>query len=82
MPLAASCCQVRQGYGLTETCSAGTLGAFDDNGWSCGRVLSSVRVKLVDWDEGGYRNSDKDDPAIGMPRGEARSCDRDVKSRP
>jgi len=33
-------------------------------------VLSSTRVTLKDWDEGGYRFSDVRDPAIGMPRGE------------
>ncbi len=63
-------CPVRQGYGLTETCSAATVGAFDDNAWSVGRVLSSCKVKLLDWEEGNYRNADAADPAIRMPRGE------------
>jgi len=55
---------------LTETCSAGTVGAFSDNTWSAGRVLTSCKVKLLDWEEGGYRVSDEADPAIAMPRGE------------
>jgi len=63
-------CPVRQGYGLTETCSAGTIGAFDDNEWSAGRVLVSCKIKLLDWEEGGYRVADEADPAIGLPRGE------------
>jgi long-subunit acyl-CoA synthetase (AMP-forming) len=63
-------CPVRQGYGLTETCSAGTVGAYSDNGWSAGRVLTSCKLKLLDWEEGGYRVADEKDPAIGMPRGE------------
>ena len=44
-------CPLRQGYGLTETCSAATIGAFDDNSWSAGRVLSSCKLKLIDWEE-------------------------------
>jgi long-chain acyl-CoA synthetase len=63
-------CPLRQGYGLTETCSAGTVGAFSDNGWSAGRVLTCCKLKLLDWDEGNYRVSDEHNPAIGMPRGE------------
>ncbi len=63
-------CPVRQGYGLTETCSAGTVAAYDDNTWSAGRVLASCKIKLLDWEEGNYRVSDEKDPAIGVPRGE------------
>jgi long-chain acyl-CoA synthetase len=63
-------CPVRQGYGLTETCSAGTIGAFDDNSWNAGRILVSAKIKLLDWEEGNYRVADEHDPAIGVPRGE------------
>jgi len=63
-------CPLRQGYGLTETCSAGTVGAFDDNAWSAGRVLACCKIKLVDWEEGSYRVSDEQNPEIGCPRGE------------
>lgn len=63
-------CPLRQGYGLTETGSAGTISSFDDTDEGVGQVLSSTRVTLKDWDEGGYRFSDVRDPAIGMPRGE------------
>lgn len=63
-------CPVRQGYGLTETCSAGTIGAFDDNTWNAGRVLVSAKIKLLDWEEGNYRVADEHNPAIGVPRGE------------
>jgi long-subunit acyl-CoA synthetase (AMP-forming) len=63
-------CPLRQGYGLTETGSAGTIAAFDDTDEGVGQVLRSVRVALKDWDEGGYRGSDARDPAVRMPRGE------------
>jgi len=63
-------CPLRQGYGLTETGSAGTISSFDDTDEGVGQVLSATRVTLKDWDEGGYRFSDVRDPAIGMPRGE------------
>ena len=63
-------CPVRQGYGLTETCSSATVGAYDDNDWNVGRVLSSCKVSLRDWEEGNYKNSDAENPAIRMPRGE------------
>ena len=55
---------------LTETCSSATVGAYDDNEWSVGRVLSSCKVALRDWEEGNYRNSDAENPAVRMPRGE------------
>ena len=63
-------CPLRQGYGLTETGSAGTISSFDDTDEGVGQVLTSVRVTLKDWEEGGYRTADANDPAIGMPRGE------------
>ena len=63
-------CPVRQGYGLTETGSCGTIAAFDDYSPTVGGVLSSVRISLRDWEEGGYRVSDENNPSIGLPRGE------------
>ena len=66
-------CPVRQGYGLTETCCSATVGAYDDNDWNVGRVLSSCKVALRDWEEGNYRAADAENPAIRMPRGEARA---------
>mmetsp|Transcript_103329 Transcript_103329/g.292765 ORF Transcript_103329/g.292765 Transcript_103329/m.292765 type:complete len:742 (+) Transcript_103329:1-2226(+) len=62
---------VRQGYGLTENCACGTLGSKADNTVkSVGAPLPCTVVRLADWAEGGYLNSDKDNPEIGMPRGE------------
>jgi long-chain acyl-CoA synthetase len=62
---------VRQGYGATETCGASVSQELSD---SSSGIVGPPRVccgiKLVDWDEGGYRWSDKDDPSIGVPRGE------------
>eukprot|EP01134_Creolimax_fragrantissima_P002081 CFRG2081T1 len=63
---------VTQGYGLTETCSAGTAASVNDRN-SFGKVggpLNVVDIKLVNWEEGNYKVSDLHDTNIGMPRGE------------
>ncbi|XP_072546761.1 long-chain-fatty-acid--CoA ligase 3a [Salminus brasiliensis] len=60
------CCPVGQGYGLTETCGAGTISQLWD--YSTGRVgapLVCCEIQLKDWVEGGYRTTDKP-----CPRGE------------
>lgn len=47
------CCPVMQGYGLTETCGAGTVANIDD--LSTGRVgapLACNDFMLRDWKEG------------------------------
>ncbi|XP_056296526.1 long-chain-fatty-acid--CoA ligase 3a [Pseudoliparis swirei] len=57
------CCPVGQGYGLTETCGAGTISEMWD--YSTGRVggpLVCCEIKLKDWLEGGYRKTDKPHP--------------------
>lgn len=57
---------VGQGYGLTETCAGGCFTEWNDT--SVGRVgppIPAVYIKLVDWEEGGYRVTDKP-----YPRGE------------
>jgi len=65
------CCPIRIGYGLTETMGIACVGEFDDLSVGvCGPPTPSCMMRLADWDEGNYRNSDKDDPNIGMPRGE------------
>lgn len=49
-----------QGYGLTETTAIGTLMDMDD--FSTGKVgapLFGCKIRLVDWDEGGYRVTDE-----------------------
>jgi long-subunit acyl-CoA synthetase (AMP-forming) len=62
---------VRQGYGLTENCACATLGALEDNAVkSVGAPTACTVIRLRDWPEGGYLNSDKDKLDIGMPRGE------------
>lgn len=64
-------CRLKQGYGLTETCGTSCLQWTDDN--SCGTVGApshTCAIRLEDWKEGNYLVKDKDDPAIGMPRGE------------
>ncbi|AWO99257.1 putative long-chain-fatty-acid--CoA ligase 3-like [Scophthalmus maximus] len=57
------CCPVGQGYGLTETCGAGTISELWD--YSTGRVggpLVCCEIKLKDWVEGVYRSTDKPHP--------------------
>uniref|UniRef100_A0A8C1GSM3 long-chain-fatty-acid--CoA ligase n=1 Tax=Cyprinus carpio TaxID=7962 RepID=A0A8C1GSM3_CYPCA len=57
------CCPVGQGYGLTETCGAGTITEVAD--YSTGRVgapLVCCEIKLKDWAEGGYTKHDKPHP--------------------
>ncbi|CAN4084534.1 unnamed protein product [Withania somnifera] len=57
---------IGQGYGLTETFAGAAFSEWDDS--SVGRVgppLPCSYIKLVTWEEGGYRIVDKP-----MPRGE------------
>ncbi|XP_061774842.1 long-chain-fatty-acid--CoA ligase 3a isoform X2 [Nerophis ophidion] len=57
------CCSVGQGYGLTETCGAGTVSQVWD--YSSGRVgapLVCCEIMLKDWLEGNYRTTDKPNP--------------------
>ncbi|XP_016330390.1 long-chain-fatty-acid--CoA ligase 3-like [Sinocyclocheilus anshuiensis] len=57
------CCPVGQGYGLTETCGAGTISDLAD--YSTGRVgapLVCSEIMLKDWVEGGYFSTDKPNP--------------------
>lgn len=62
---------VRQGYGLTETCAGSCVGFWGDNATgTVGPPTVSAVVRLADWTEGNYLNSDKDKPEIGMRRGE------------
>jgi len=54
-----------QGYGLTETCGAGTVMQFGDRGQgNVGPPVPSCEVKLVDVPEMGYLSTDD------LPRGE------------
>ncbi|KAK3184565.1 hypothetical protein Dsin_031851 [Dipteronia sinensis] len=57
---------IGQGYGLTETCAGAAFSEWDDT--AVGRVgppLPCSYIKLISWEEGGYKSSDKP-----MPRGE------------
>ncbi|XP_056313653.1 long-chain-fatty-acid--CoA ligase 4b [Danio aesculapii] len=56
-------CPISVGYGLTETCGAGTIS--DSSDYSTGRVgapLICSEIKLRDWLEGGYTSQDKPHP--------------------
>ncbi|KAM4554944.1 long-chain-fatty-acid--CoA ligase 4 isoform 1-T2 [Odontesthes bonariensis] len=57
------CCPVGQGYGLTETCGAGSITEVADI--STGRVgapLICCEIRLRDWAEGGYTSKDQPNP--------------------
>ncbi|CAF0943184.1 unnamed protein product [Brachionus calyciflorus] len=56
-------CPVLQAYGLTETCAAATTQLPNQtNTEEVGSVVPCCEIKLVDWPEGGYRNTDKPNP--------------------
>lgn len=62
---------VRQGYGLTENCACATIGTIADNMVkSVGAPQACTVIRLADWPEGQYMNSDKDRADVGMARGE------------
>ncbi|KAM7379273.1 hypothetical protein PAMP_004838 [Pampus punctatissimus] len=57
------CCPVGQGYGLTETCGAGTISeAWDYSTGRVGAPLVCSEIMLKDWEEGGYYGTDKPNP--------------------
>ncbi|KAK3596715.1 hypothetical protein CHS0354_025013 [Potamilus streckersoni] len=57
------CCPVLQGYGLTETCGAGTVTeAADFSTGRAGPPLTCCEIRLRDWPEGCYTSSDKPNP--------------------
>ncbi|XP_034038799.1 long-chain-fatty-acid--CoA ligase 3b [Thalassophryne amazonica] len=57
------CCPVGQGYGLTETCGAGTISeAWDYSTGRVGAPLVCSEFTLKDWEEGGYYSTDKPNP--------------------
>ncbi|BES89112.1 AMP-Hypothetical protein enzyme [Nesidiocoris tenuis] len=60
------CELVTQGYGLTETCSsAAVMDFWDDTTGRVGPPTSMCNIRLVNWEEGNYRVTDKP-----FPRGE------------
>ena len=64
-------CPVRQGYGLTETCAGTCITLARDNStMTVGPPQECACIRLRDWEEGNYRNSDVDNKEIGMRRGE------------
>ncbi len=60
------CTPIQQGYGLTETCGGATVAWADcKRVGSSGPVIPCSEIKLIAWEEGDYRPSDKP-----LPRGE------------
>merc|ERR1719381_406579 len=52
-----------QGYGLTETSACGAIMAFDQNTTGdVGPPVRGVNIRLVNWEEGNYRVTDKPKP--------------------
>ena len=68
------CCfnlPIVQGYALTETCCGGCgVSAGDVSPGTVGGPMACCMYKLEDWEEGGYKKKDKDDPSINAMRGE------------
>eukprot|EP00475_Leptophrys_vorax_P023842 TRINITY_DN3282_c0_g1_i1.p1 TRINITY_DN3282_c0_g1~~TRINITY_DN3282_c0_g1_i1.p1 ORF type:complete len:742 (-),score=225.71 TRINITY_DN3282_c0_g1_i1:1064-3289(-) len=64
-------CPVFEGYGMTETCSGGTVTNMDDYNaqGNVGFLIPSIEIKLEDVPEMDYRNSDVLD-GVPHPRGE------------
>ena len=60
-------CPLMQGYGLTETCAGSTLMDLDDmvSTGCVGPPVHGINIRLVNWEEGNYRVTDKP-----RPRGE------------
>lgn len=59
-------CPVQQAYGLTETTGGGTTQIVGESMTNTsGSVLPTLAIRLVDWIEGNYRNTD-----TPYPRGE------------
>ncbi|CAG4981842.1 unnamed protein product [Parnassius apollo] len=57
------CCAVVTGYGLTETTSAATVMCMHDRSTGRGGApVTGVDLRLVDWEEGHYRVSNKPYP--------------------
>jgi len=57
------CLPVMQGYGLTETTACCTVTSVRDRKTGrAGAPLMNVDVKLVNWEEGNYRTTDKPNP--------------------
>ena len=52
-----------QGYGLTESCAcASIMDRGDLSTGSSGPPLQGVQIRLINWEEGGYRVTDKPHP--------------------
>ncbi|CAD7925886.1 unnamed protein product [Amoebophrya sp. A120] len=65
------CCPIRIGYGLTETMAIAVVGEWADYDFGvCGPPTESCMLRLHDWPDGNYLNSDVFNKKIGMPRGE------------
>ncbi|KOB73857.1 Acyl-CoA synthetase, partial [Operophtera brumata] len=57
------CCDVVAGYGLTETTSSATvMDVFDRSTGRVGAPTTNSQLKLIDWEEGNYRVSNKPFP--------------------
>jgi len=67
-------CPAIQAYGLTETCAAATTQLPNQyNTEVVGSIAPCAEIRLVDWAEAGYRNTDKPNP-----RGEIVVCGENV----
>ena len=61
-----------QGYGLTESCAcASIMDRGDLSTGSSGPPLQGVQIRLINWEEGGYRVTDKPHPRGEVILGES-----------
>lgn len=59
------CCDVIAGYGLTETTSCATVMCpFDRSTGRVGAPTTGTDIKLLDWEEAGYRVHNKPFPQV------------------
>ena len=56
-------CPVLQGYGLTESTACATIMDLDDMSTeTVGPPNQGIQIKLINWEEGNYRVTDKPKP--------------------
>jgi long-chain acyl-CoA synthetase len=67
----AFCCQIKEGYGQTESAAAVSITwEKDPEAGHVGSPFPAVEIKLVDVPDMNYTSEDKDDKGVSIPRGE------------
>lgn len=67
----AFCCQIKEGYGLTESCGGLAVSwAQDPEVGHVGAPITGTEIKLIDVPDMNYLSDDRDDKGQLLPRGE------------